>query len=169
MIESYEGTWPEVDETAFVHPSAVLIGDVKIGAHASIWPNVTMRGDVGLLSVGAFSNIQDNTVVHCTGGLSTTEVGEKVTVGHAVILHGAKIGNSCLIGMGALLLDNVEIGEYCLIGAGTLLTQRTKIPAGSMVLGRPGRVVRALSDEERQWIDHSWAHYVEMAKNHQRR
>ncbi len=165
-IQSFEGHWPQIDPAAYVHPTSVLIGKVFIGPDSSIWPNTTLRGDDGTITIGAGTSIQDGTVVHLTGGLSHTAVGDRVTVGHNVTLHGATVGDNCLIGMGSIILDNVQIGEYCLVGAGALITQGKVIPPRSLVLGSPAKVVRQITDRELIQIEHSWKVYVEHAKRY---
>lgn len=166
MIESHRGNMPRIDPSAFVHPSAVLIGEVEIGAEASVWPNATLRGDDGRIEIGPRTSIQDGTVVHATDGISTTVVGACVTVGHNVTLHGAQVEDHCIIGMGSILLDNARVGAYSLIGAGTLITQRVEIPPRSLVLGSPGKVVREVTQDELEWIEYSWQRYVEHAREH---
>lgn len=166
FIQAYEGRWPQVDPSAYVHPRAVLIGKVQVGPEASIWPNTTLRGDDGEIVVGAQTSIQDGTVIHLTGGLSHSIIGARVTVGHNVILHGAKVGDHCLVGMGSILLDNVEVGEFCLIGAGALVTQGKVIPPYSLVLGSPAKVVRRLNDKELAQIENGWKTYVEQARRY---
>jgi carbonic anhydrase/acetyltransferase-like protein (isoleucine patch superfamily) len=165
-LETFEGHTPVVDPEAFVHPRAVLIGQVEVGAQASIWPNTTLRGDDGRITIGARTSIQDGTVVHLTGGLSHTSVGQRVTVGHNVTLHGATVEDDCLIGMGAIILDNAHIGHHSLVGAGALVTQNTIIPPYSLVLGSPARVVRRLKDRELAQIDQSWQVYAAHAKRY---
>ena len=162
-LEPYLGTSPTIDPRAFVHASAVIIGDVHVGPEASIWPHTTLRGDDGQIVIGACSSIQDGTVVHATEDLSKTVVGERVTVGHNVTLHGAQVGDECIVGMGSILLDNCQIGSRCLIGAGSLITQNVVIPSGSLVLGSPARVIRPLNDKELEWIEYSWKRYVQQA------
>ena len=156
--------WPRVDASAFVAPNTSLIGDIEIGASASVWFGSTLRGDVGPIRVGARTSIQDNSVIHATAGLSSTTVGEDCVVGHRVVLHGCTIGDRVLVGMGAIILDNAVIGDDCVIGAGALVTQRQVIPAGSLVLGSPAKVKRALSDEERASIVEGARHYVEKTR-----
>ena len=130
-------------EGVFIAPGATLIGRVEIGdCVASVWFGSVLRGDVGEITIGARTNIQDLTMVHMTRGISDAHVGDDVTVGHRVILHGCVIGHRTLVGMGSILLDNVEVGEECVIGAGSLLTARTIIPPRSLVLGSPAKVVR---------------------------
>ena len=160
MIEPYLNTSPRIDPMAWVHQAATVIGDVEIGPQSSIWPHTTLRGDDGAIRIGARTSIQDGTVIHSTQSISSVTIGDEVTVGHNAIIHGANVGNHCLVGMGSILLDNVTIGDWCLIGAGTLLTQGIEIPAHSLVLGSPGRVVRQLKEKERNWIIYSWKRYV---------
>ncbi len=157
---------PRVDPLAFVHPAAVLIGQVTIGPESSIWPNTTLRGDDGRIFVGARTSIQDGTTIHLTGGLSETFVGDEVTVGHNVILHGCKVANRVLVGMGAIVLDNAEIGELSLIGAGALVTQNTIIPPRSLVLGSPAKVVREVREGEISLIMTGIETYVQKAREY---
>jgi len=160
VLEPFAGASPEVAPDAFVHTTAVLIGRVIIGARSSVWPNTTLRGDDGLIQVGDCTSIQDGTVIHSTEDLSETRVGNRVTVGHNAILHGAVVEDDCLVGMGAILLDNCVIGTGSLVGAGALVTANTVIPPGSLVLGSPAKVVRPCGPKETDWIAHSWQHYA---------
>lgn len=164
MISNFKDFAPQIHKYAYVHPASTIIGQVEVGRDASIWPGVVMRGDMGKISIGESTSIQDNTVCHMTHDLSSTIVGAKVTVGHGAILHGCIIEDKCLIGMGAILLDNCFIGTGSFIGAGSLVTAGTKIPPGSLVMGSPAKVVRPVSEKETQIIEMSWAHYVENAQ-----
>lgn len=166
MIEAFEEHAPQVAATAWVHPAAVVIGKVTLGADVSIWPNATLRGDEGAIVIGAGSNIQDGTTVHMTGGRSETMVGERVTVGHNCILHGCIIEDDVLIGMGSIVLDNARVGRGSYIGAGTLITGDKVIPPGSLVFGNPMKIVRACGPREAEWIDYAWKHYIENARKH---
>ncbi len=161
-ILTYDGMTPEVAPDAYVAPTASLIGDVVVGAEASIWFGCVLRGDVGNLTVGPRTSIQDNTVLHATHGRTTTTVGADCTVGHACILHGCRVHDRVLVGMGSILLDEAEIGSDTILGAGSLVTMGTKIPSGVLALGRPAKVVRDLSPEEREQIRASARHYVEL-------
>ncbi|MCP3981794.1 MAG: gamma carbonic anhydrase family protein [bacterium] len=161
MIESYDGQRPTIEETAYVHSAATVIGRVTIGAKCSIWPRAVLRGDDNPIAVGSQTNIQDGVVVHTTGGLSTTVVGDRVTVGHSAILHGCQIGDDTLIGMGAILLDNCKIARNVIVGAGTVIPMNKEIPEGVLVLGNPFKIVRELTEKDLGWIDYSWRHYVE--------
>jgi carbonic anhydrase/acetyltransferase-like protein (isoleucine patch superfamily) len=168
MIIPYRGRWPEVHETAFVAPSADLVGDIRIGAQSSIWFQCVLRGDVGTIRVGNRSSVQDQTVVHSTRDYSSVDIGDDVTVGHRVTLHGCKIGDRVLVGMAAVILDRAEIGSDCIIGAGSLILKETKIPSGSLVLGSPARVVRPLTKDERDSLKQQAANYVGYAGEYQR-
>ena len=163
MIEEDQGHTPSVDPTAWVHPTAVLIGRVTLGPRASVWPTAVLRGDDDSIEVQEDSNIQDGAVLHNTGGLSKTVVGPRVTVGHRAILHGCTVESDCLIGMGSIILDNAVIGAGSIVGAGALVTMNTIVPPGSLVLGSPGKRVRAITEKDRSWIRHSWEHYVQGA------
>ncbi len=137
-----------VDSTAYVDESAQVIGNVHIGAESSVWMNVVIRGDVHHIRIGKRTNIQDLTMVHVMRDAHPTIIGDEVTVGHSAIVHGATVEDRVLIGMGAVLLNGVHIESDCVIAAGTLLTEGTRVPARSLVMGRPGKVKRQLSDEE---------------------
>ena len=148
MLRPYRGTQPRVHPSAFIDQSAQVIGDVVIGEESSIWMNAVVRGDVHWIRIGRRSNIQDNVVVHVMNDTHPTTMGDDVTVGHAAVVHGCTIGHRVLIGMGAILLNGATIGEDCIVAAGTLVTEETVIPPRSLVMGSPGRVKRALTDEE---------------------
>jgi carbonic anhydrase/acetyltransferase-like protein (isoleucine patch superfamily) len=165
-LESYRGREPHVDPSAYVHPMATVIGDVSIGPESSIWPGVVLRGDDAPIVIGASTSIQDVSVCHTTKDLSRVTVGDRVVVGHRVILHGCTIEDDCLIGMGAILLDNCVIGRGSLIGAGALVTVGMKVPPGSLVLGMPAKVVRACGEKERAMIEFGWKEYVVRTKEY---
>ena len=148
MIRPYRSILPRIDPSAFVDQSAQIIGDVEMGPESSAWMNVVVRGDVNWIRIGRRTNLQDGTIVHVMRGTHPTAIGDEVTVGHGVILHGCTVHDRCLIGMGAILLNGVEVGESCIVAAGTLLPEGTRVPPRSLVVGHPGKVRRALSDEE---------------------
>ncbi len=148
MLRPYRAILPRVHPTVFVDDSAQVIGDVEIGEESSVWMNVVVRGDVNWIRIGRRTNLQDGTIVHVMRGTHPTTIGDEVTVGHGVILHGCTVHRRCLVGMGAVLLNGVDVGENCIVAAGTLLTEETKVPAGSLVIGRPGKVKRPLTPEE---------------------
>jgi carbonic anhydrase/acetyltransferase-like protein (isoleucine patch superfamily) len=138
----------------------VLVGDVHVGAEASIWFGAVLRGDVAPIRIGDRTSIQDNAVIHATGGLSATTVGSGCTVGHGVILHGCKVGDGVLVGMGSVVLDNAELGEECLLGAGSLVTPGQRIPPRVLALGRPAKVVRPLTEDDLARLREAAALYV---------
>ncbi len=154
---------PEVLEAiAYIAPSASITGDVRLGDKASIWHNATLRGDLAPVFVGRGSNVQDGAVLHVAHELPCI-VGEDVTVGHGAIVHGCRVADRCLIGMGAILLNGAEIGEESIVGAGALVTEGKKIPPRSLILGNPARIVRAVKDEEIEKIRKTALNYREMA------
>jgi carbonic anhydrase/acetyltransferase-like protein (isoleucine patch superfamily) len=160
MILPHHGVWPKIHETAFVAPSADVIGDVELGAQSSVWFQVVIRGDVHTVRIGERTNIQDQSVLHVSRVKSPLTIGNDVTVGHRAILHGCTIGNRVLIGMGAIVMDDAVIGDDCIIGAGTLVTRGTKIPAGVLVMGSPSQVKRASTPEEKAYLLKSASNYV---------
>jgi carbonic anhydrase/acetyltransferase-like protein (isoleucine patch superfamily) len=161
MLQTYERHTPNIDATAFVHEGAWVIGQVEVGPQSSVWPTAVLRGDVGPIRIGARSNIQDGAICHDTTSMSAVWVGDEVTVGHRAILHGCRIEDRCLIGMGAIVLDNAVVGEGSVIGAGAVVVAGTIIPPNSIVFGTPGKVVRSTSDTHRRMIEAGWAAYVE--------
>ncbi len=160
MLLAYLGCMPQIDPSAYVQDSAQIIGDVCIGAQSSVWFNVVVRGDVHHIRIGARTNIQDNSTLHVTRDRWPTELGDEVTVGHAVILHGCRVGDRCLIGMGAIVMDGAEIGDDCLVAAGSLVTPDTKIAPGHLVVGRPASATRRLRPDELSYLRQSAANYV---------
>ncbi len=152
MIRPYKGVLPTIPDTCYVDESAQVIGDVVLGENASIWMCAVVRGDVHNIRIGANSNIQDCSVLHGMLNKWPVILGDWVTVGHSVTLHGCVIGDRCLIGMGAVILNGAIVGSDCIVAAGTLITEGTEIPDGSLVMGSPGKVRRALSDEEKKSI-----------------
>lgn len=166
MIAPYEGVEPRIAPSAFVADSATVIGRVTIGEASSIWYGAVARGDVGTITIGERTNVQDLSVIHVSYQTADTTLGNDITVGHNVVLHGCTIEDHVLVGMGAILLDNCHIEPWCFIGAGALVTPRTRIPSGSLVIGSPARVVRPINPEERAQIEASGARYLEVAKKH---
>ena len=166
MIEQYLDLVPELHPTAFVHEMAYICGEVQVGPRVSIWPTTVLRGDQGRIVVGEDSNVQDGTVVHATGGISETRIGARVTIGHRAVVHGCRIEDDCLIGMGAIVMDNAVIGTGSLVGAGAVVTANTIIPPGSLVLGSPARVARPVTEAHTDWIRHSWETYVRLGREH---
>lgn len=162
-IYELDGLTPRVDASAWVADNAQVMGDVTLAADSSIWFGVTVRGDTDAISIGAGSNIQDGSVLHADHGIAVV-VGERVTVGHMVMLHGCTIGDESLIGIGAIVLNGAKIGKNCLVGAGSLVTEGKEFPDGSMILGSPAKVVRQLSPEQIAGIRASAQHYIDNAR-----
>jgi carbonic anhydrase/acetyltransferase-like protein (isoleucine patch superfamily) len=152
MIRSYKGIVPTIPDSCYVDPSAQIIGDVELGEHASVWVNAVLRGDVHSIRVGAHSNIQDCCVLHGMKEQYGVFVGEYVTVGHSVTLHGCAIGDRCLIGMGSIILNGAWIGAGCIIAAGTLIPEKTVVEAGSLWMGSPGKFRRKLDEKDQEVI-----------------
>lgn len=157
----------KIDETAFVAPDAVVLGDVEIGADCNIWFHAVIRAEDAPIRIGKGSNVQDNAVVHEDAGHPVT-IGEYVTVGHGAIVHGCEIGDNTLVGMGAIILNGARIGKNCVIGAGALVTQNAEIPDNSLVIGSPARVKREVTPEDVEHSMHNALHYVEMGKEYAR-
>lgn len=162
----FEDTFPTVGEGVYVAPGARVIGDVEIGPQSSVWYNSVVRGDVCPITIGERTNIQDLSVIHVTSGEHSTHIGDDVTIGHKATIHGCRIEDRSLIGMGAIVLDGAVIESQCLIAAGTLIPPGMHVPQGSLVMNSPGIVKRELTEEERQSIAASSAHYVELARRH---
>ena len=160
MIRSYRSVLPRIHPTVFVADSAQVIGDVEIGEESSLWMNVVVRGDVNWIRIGQRTNLQDGTVVHVMRDTNPTSIGDEVTVAHGVMLHGCTIHPRCLIGIGAIVLNGAEVGPDTIIAAGTLVPERMNIPAGSLVMGNPGKVRRALKKDEIASIREYAARYV---------
>lgn len=162
---AYEGVTPVIDPTAFVHPTAVLIGDVIIGAKCLVGPCAVLRGDIGRLELRAGSNVQDGCIVHCFPGKDVV-VHEDGHVGHGAVLHGCTIGRNALIGMNAVLMDEVNVGENSIVGALSFVKERTVIPPNTMWAGAPAKQLRALSEKEVGWKSRGTAVYHHLAQQH---
>jgi carbonic anhydrase/acetyltransferase-like protein (isoleucine patch superfamily) len=154
-----------IDPTVFIAKGAIVLGDVQIGSGSSVWYNSVLRGDTDRITIGAQTNIQDLSMIHADPGVPCV-VGNRVTVGHRVILHGCLVEDDCLIGMGAIVLNGAKIGSGSVIGAGALVLENTDVPPGSLVLGFPAKVVRQVDETMRARIEHAWRHYVEKAQRH---
>ncbi|MDQ6987337.1 MAG: gamma carbonic anhydrase family protein [Mariprofundaceae bacterium] len=166
MISPYLHWQPDIDPTAFVAASAEVIGRVKIAAHANIWYQCVLRGDVHDIEIGARSNIQDHCVVHTSHHVSPCIIGDDVTVGHRVILHGCTVEDGCLVGMGSILMDRSKLESGCLLAAGSLVPEGRVLRGGYMYAGAPAREKRELSDKEKAFLQASASHYVDLAKTH---
>lgn len=160
-IRAYGGKRPSIAASAYIDPASVIIGDVTIGEDASIWPMCVIRGDVHHIRIGNRSNIQDGSVLHVMRGEWALLLGDEVTVGHSVTLHGCTIESRCLIGMGAIILNGAVVGTGSIVAAGTLIPERTVIPPGSLVMGSPGKVKRALLETDQASIRNYAQRYVE--------
>ena len=168
MIRPFRGVHPQIHPTAYVEPSAQVIGDVHLGEEASIWCNSTVRGDIHYIRIGDRSNIQDNSVIHVQNGTHPTILEEEVTVGHSVTLHGCYVERGCLIGIGSIVLDDVRVGEMSLVAAGSLVSPGTISPPRSLVMGLPARVKRPLTDEEVARLEVFWKNYVEYTREYRK-
>ena len=151
---------PSIPSSAWVADSAQIMGNVTLAENTSVWFGAVLRGDTSSISVGKDSNIQDNSVLHADVGMPLV-IGEGVTVGHQVMLHGCTIGNNSLIGIGAIVLNGVKIGNNCLVGAGALVTEGKEFPDGSMIIGSPAKAVRMLSPEQIEGLKMSAQHYID--------
>jgi gamma-carbonic anhydrase len=160
VILAYGGTSPRLAPTAWVAPGAVVVGDVEVGEGSSLWFQTVVRGDVNRIRIGARTNIQDHSMVHVTGGTHPTIVGDDVTVGHRVVLHGCTVKDRCLVGIGAIVLDGAVVEEEAMIGAGALVPPGMVVPSGKLVLGAPAKVKRDLTAEERAFFLSSAARYA---------
>ncbi len=164
-ILSLNNLTPTVNSEAFIAPDSWIIGDVAIGVDSSIFFYSVLRGDIFPIVVGARTNIQEHSLLHTSSGIGPCIVGDDVTVGHRAILHGCKINNNCIIGMGAIILDGAEIGENSIVGAGSLVTMNKKFPPNSMIMGSPAKVTRELNSDEIKSITLSARNYMDTAKN----
>lgn len=167
MIHPYLDWRPEIAAGAYVADSAEVIGRVRIGEDSSIWHQSVLRGDVEEIVIGKRSNIQDHSVLHTSHNVCPCIVGDDVTVGHRVILHGCEIQDFCLVGMGSIVMDRAVLESGCLLAAGSLVTEGKVLRGGYLYAGSPARERRELTDEERAFLKHSAAHYVELARSHQ--
>jgi carbonic anhydrase/acetyltransferase-like protein (isoleucine patch superfamily) len=165
MIRKFKDKEPQIDPKAFVAETASVIGDVKIGAHSSIWFGAVVRGDFNKITIGERSNIQDLCILHTPDHLPLT-IGDEVTVGHRAIVHGCTIGSRVLVGMGAVVMNGVVIEDDAIIGAGALVTEGTRVPKKMLMLGVPAKPKRELTPEELKWLVTSAEHYAENAKRY---
>jgi carbonic anhydrase/acetyltransferase-like protein (isoleucine patch superfamily) len=160
MIRSYRGIVPKVAASAYIDPSAQVIGDVTVGERSSIWPNATVRGDVNRIVIGEETNIQDNCVLHVEHDIYPLIIGNRVTVGHAVVLHGCTVEDDCLIGIGAIVLNGARIGRGSVVAAGSLVPERMEAPPDCLLMGVPARVQRELTPAERERFRENAQNYV---------
>lgn len=165
-IHPFGSEWPQLAEGVFIAPGAQVIGMVAIGAGSSIWFNCVLRGDVGRITVGARTNIQDGSIVHVTGGRYDTHIGDDVLIGHGCIIHGCRIEAHAFIGMGAVVLDGATVEGDAMLAAGALLTPGKTVPAGELWAGRPAKFLRALSPEEVERNRTAAAGYARLAQQY---
>jgi len=165
-ILSYKGIYPKLHQSVFIVESAIIIGDVEIGEYSSVWFNAVIRGDVNYIRIGYRTNIQDLCMLHVTKDTRPLILGNEITVGHSVTLHGCTIKDRCLIGMGATILDGAVVGEDCIIGAGALVLEGSVIPPGTLVIGFPAKPKRDLTDAERARIKQSAQNYIDYARTY---
>nr|WP_314271236.1 gamma carbonic anhydrase family protein [uncultured Kingella sp.] len=171
-IRPFGGHIPQLASDSFVDKTAVLIGDIVLGAESSVWPLCVLRGDVNTIRIGCRSNIQDGSVLHVSHPTaakpegSPLVIGNEVTIGHRAMLHGCTIGSRVLVGMGTIVLDDAEIGSDTVIGAGSLVPPRKRLAGGFLYMGAPVRQIRALTEAEREHLRYSAGHYVKLAALH---
>jgi carbonic anhydrase/acetyltransferase-like protein (isoleucine patch superfamily) len=166
VIRSYKTIFPTIPESCYIDESAQVIGDVMLGEQASVWMNAVVRGDVNSIRIGAYSNVQDCSVLHGMLNQYSVNVGEWVTVGHNVTLHGCTIEDTCLIGMGAVILNNVRIGRGSIVAAGTVIPEGTVIEANSLVMGIPGKVRKKLAPQDEEMILRYARNYLDYTKTY---
>lgn len=166
MIRSFRGAVPKVAPSCFIDPSAQVIGDVVIGERSSVWCNTTLRGDVNIIRIGDGTNIQDNSVLHVDSDGFPLHIGNRVTVGHSVVLHGCTIEDDCLIGIGAIVLNGAKIGAGSVIAAGALVPEGAVIPPGSLAMGVPAKVRREVTAEEKERFRVNAEHYIELRQHY---
>ncbi len=171
-LSNYLDAHPFIGDKAYLHPSCQVIGDVNIGEDSSIWCNTVLRGDVNRIVIGRGSNVQDLTMGHVSHKTpdkpegSPLIIGDYVTVGHSVILHGCSIGNECLVGMGSIIMDDVVIPDHVMVGAGSLISPGKTLEGGMLYMGRPAKAVRALTEEEIKYLRYSAEHYIRVKINY---
>ena len=167
-VRPYQGRWPKIDPSAWLAPGAVVVGDVEIGPDCSVWYGVVVRGDVHFIRIGPRTNVQDQAVLHVTAGRFATEVGAEVTIGHRAVVHGCRVEDAAMIGIGAVVLDGARVGEGAWVGAGAVVTPGTVVPARTLVLGAPARPIRELDVEEQRLQRERTLTYIETARHHAR-
>ena len=154
-----------IDSTAYIHESAVVLGQVTLAKNTSIWPTAVIRADTDQITIDEDTNIQDGAILHTDAGIPCT-IGKRVTIGHRAVIHGAEVQDDCLIGIGAIVLNNAVIGKGSIVGAGAVVTEGTIIPPGSLVLGAPAKVVKQLSDDHRDRMARGYQAYLDLQQRH---
>lgn len=168
MLYRYDGIHPKIDDTVFIAPGAIVVGKVEVGPNSSIWYNSVVRADVDTITIGSYTNIQDGSILHEHAGFPLV-IGNRVTVGHRVLLHGCTIEDDAYIGMGAIILNGAQVGAGAVVGAGSLVLQGQQIPAGMLAMGFPAKVVRALKEGEYERFRGAVGRYQKMAEMHSRK
>ncbi len=163
MIYPYQNYYPEIKDDVFIAPSADIIGRVKIGKGSSVWFGCLIRGDVESIQIGEYTNIQDHSIIHVTGGKYPTIIGNYCTLGHRVTIHGSVLKDYAFIGIGATVLDNCEIGSFSILAAGSLLPPGKKIPDGMLAMGSPAKIIRPITEEEKQMILRTQENYYKLS------
>jgi len=171
-LSSYFSTFPVIGDRVYLHPSCQLIGDVTLGEDSSVWCNTVLRGDVNRIVIGKCSNVQDLSMCHVSHKTaakpegSALIIGDYVTIGHSVILHGCSIGNQCLVGMGSIIMDDVVIPDNVMIGAGSLVSPGKILQSGMLYMGRPAKAIRTLTEDELAHLRYSAEHYMRVKNNY---
>ena len=163
MVRTFQGIKPSIPTSCFIEETGVVIGDVILGEHCSVWFHAVIRGDVHYIKIGNRTNVQDLCMLHVTHDIHPLIIGNEVTIGHGVILHGCTIRDRVLIGMGAIIMDGAVIGEDSVVGAGALITEQTIVPPNSLILGAPAKITRSVTAAEIAWIKESAENYVKYA------
>ena len=171
-IRAFKNIWPQLANGAYIDPDATVIGDVHLGEHCSVWPGAVIRGDVNSIRIGDYTNIQDNSVLHVTHQNEAftgapLSIGNYVTVGHAVVLHGCTVHDFCLIGMQSTILDNAIIEPYVIVGAGSLVSPNKRLESGYLYVGSPARKVRPLTEQEKEFLKYSAEYYSKLKNDYQ--
>lgn len=164
-IIEFEGKTPRIHDTVFLAPTAVVIGDVVLGEHASVWFGAVLRGDSGPIRIGRETNVQDNVVIHADTAHGTV-IGDRVTIGHGAVLHDTAVGDGCVIGMLATLLHRSVVGESCMIGAGSVLREGFEVPPRTVAAGVPAKILKDLDGSAKQWLDTAYEEYTELVERY---
>ncbi|MEO0391649.1 MAG: gamma carbonic anhydrase family protein [Pseudomonadota bacterium] len=164
IVLPYQGVWPTIHDTAFIAETAVIIGDVEIGAGSGVWYGCVLRGDVNVIRVGENTNIQDGTVVHVSSTTQGSYIGSNITIGHMALIHACTLEDGCFIGMKACVMDDAKVARGAMVGAGAMVTPRKQVPSGQLWLGSPAKYARGLSEAEQAHLIESPAHYARLAQ-----